>query len=207
MSKGLVIVLVAAVALAGAFWFLNNPSKKDKKEKINQPLPVSRHTPSFINSVDSALESYYSSTDALVKWDSLNIDSFVVLLEKKLNAIQIQELKKDTGGIYETGESFLNYAKNDVEAMKEKKNLEWKRRSLNSLSENLFNFLRIIRYDKSKLYLQECPMAFNDTESGLWLSKTPEIRNPYLGLYHPRYKSGMLKCGETRETLNYSGIQ
>jgi hypothetical protein len=46
-------------------------------------------------------------------------------------------------------------------------------------------------------------MAFNDNEAAIWLSKTPQIRNPYLGLHHPRYKSGMIDCGETKDSLRF----
>jgi hypothetical protein len=67
--------------------------------------------------------------------------------------------------------------------------------------------MRTIRYDESKIYLQECPMAFHDTAHGIWLSSKAEIRNPYLGLHHPKYKSGMLKCGETKDTLNFVHTQ
>jgi hypothetical protein len=46
-------------------------------------------------------------------------------------------------------------------------------------------------------------MAFNDTETAQWLSKTEDIRNPYLGLHHPKYKSGMLECGEVKDSIDY----
>jgi hypothetical protein len=44
-------------------------------------------------------------------------------------------------------------------------------------------------------------MAFNDIDSGYWLSKSNSIRNPYMGLHHPRYHSGMLNCGETLDSI------
>ncbi len=46
-------------------------------------------------------------------------------------------------------------------------------------------------------------MAFNDTESGIWMSAQSDIRNPYLGTKHQKYKSGMLHCGETKDSLNF----
>ena len=47
-------------------------------------------------------------------------------------------------------------------------------------------------------------MAFNDTEPGLWLSKTEAIRNPYLGLHHPKYGKAMLVCGEVKDEIQFS---
>jgi hypothetical protein len=81
--------------------------------------------------------------------------------------------------------------------------MEDKRRSFHSLSQNIFDLLRTIRFDAAKVYLQECPMAFNDTEAAIWLSNKTEIRNPYLGLHHPRYQSGMLNCGDVKDSLRF----
>jgi hypothetical protein len=49
--------------------------------------------------------------------------------------------------------------------------------------------------------LQECPMAFNDTETANWISNSSEIINPYLGNNHPKYKAGMLHCGELKDSI------
>ncbi|HUQ96340.1 MAG TPA: hypothetical protein VM010_01660, partial [Chitinophagaceae bacterium] len=78
-----------------------------------------------------------------------------------------------------------------------------KRHAFHSFSQNLYDLLRTIKYDGATVYLQQCPMAFNETEEGLWLSKTEKIRNPYLGLHHPKYKGGMISCGETKDVLHF----
>jgi hypothetical protein len=46
-------------------------------------------------------------------------------------------------------------------------------------------------------------MAFNDNEAAYWLSNSREVVNPYLGKKHPKYSSGMLHCGEVKDSLNY----
>jgi hypothetical protein len=82
-----------------------------------------------------------------------------------------------------------------------------KRESFNMLSQQLFDLLRIIKYDAGKVYYQECPMALNNYEaSAFWLSVSGEDedrRNPYLGLYDPKYGKAMIKCGSTRDSLNF----
>ncbi|WP_258099208.1 DUF3347 domain-containing protein [Marinoscillum pacificum] len=45
----------------------------------------------------------------------------------------------------------------------------------------------------SKVYVQYCPMAFDNTGAN-WLSKSSEIRNPYFG-------DMMLKCGKVEEEI------
>ena len=83
--------------------------------------------------------------------------------------------------------------------------LSVKRESLHALTQHLYDFLRAVRYDAKPLYLQKCPMAFNDTGEGVWLTDRGKdsIRNPYLGLHHPRYGKGMLECGENESTIDF----
>ena len=45
------------------------------------------------------------------------------------------------------------------------------------------------------IYYQYCPMANGDI-GAFWLSNIEEIANPYFG-------DEMLKCGETRETIEF----
>jgi hypothetical protein len=47
-------------------------------------------------------------------------------------------------------------------------------------------------------------MPFNDTGRAVWLSKSDTLRNPYLGLHHPRYGSGMLECGTQEATIDFA---
>lgn len=200
------ILIILAVLLVGfAIWRFagGNTAQQDTSEK-QTAIAVSKHSDAFNNSIGHAMDVYYTLTDDFVKWDSSAVNSHAAELVTALDNLQLQEIK-DSSGIYETAETFINNAKNDLSAIQSRNDLTEKRHSLNSLTDNLFNLLRVVRYDREKLYLQECPMAFNDDEAGLWLSKDAEIRNPYLGLHHPRYGKGMLNCGETKETLNYTG--
>jgi hypothetical protein len=78
-----------------------------------------------------------------------------------------------------------------------------KRKSFYTLSENLYELVRTVRYDGQVVYHQHCPMAFNDTEEAFWLSNKNEVVNPYLGNKHPKYKSGMLHCGDVTDSLDF----
>ena len=73
------------------------------------------------------------------------------------------------------------------------------------LSQQLFDLLRIVKYDAAKVYYQECPMALNDYgTSAFWLSTDAaddKRRNPYLGLHDPKYGKAMLICGNTRDSI------
>ena len=201
MKKIAVLVLLS---LAGVLaWWLLVTRKKPKDEiPDQQAVTVSKYSPAFINAVDTVLNNYYYLSEAFVNWDSSLVPQRAKLLENNFNKIELDELRKDTV-IYETAISYADGFKANLAAIQNEKDLTAKRRAFHAFSQSFYDLLRTVKYDGAKIYMQECPMAFNDTETAMWLSKTGEIRNPYLGLYHPRYKSGMLECGEVKDSLNF----
>jgi len=76
------------------------------------------------------------------------------------------------------------------------------RQEFDQLSKTIYSILKSNPENSPKAYLQVCPMAFNDVDSGFWISKNNTIRNPYMGLHHPRYHSGMLGCGDNVDSIN-----
>jgi hypothetical protein len=203
MRRLLFVLLI--IGISAVVWFVVF-RKKDNKEEgpKQQPIAQSKYSPAFNQSVSNAMDGYYTLSEALVAWDSTKVDTLASSLNKILDSIQWNELSKDTSGIATTAKSSVDNAKNDIQTLLAAKGLEAKRRGYQSLSNNLYDFLRVVQYDGEKVYLQECPMAFNDDETAQWLSDKPQIRNPYLGLYHPKYGKGMLVCGETKDSLNYA---
>jgi Cu(I)/Ag(I) efflux system membrane fusion protein len=64
------------------------------------------------------------------------------------------------------------------------------------ISDNMYDLVRTVRYDRAAIYHQYCPMAFNDA-GGYWLSSSSDIKNPYYG-------KKMLTCGEVKDTLDFT---
>jgi len=200
MRKIIVFLAVVAVGIVAWLLFTRSSEREGPKQK---PLKVSKHSVAFNESVQSVMNSYYSLTEGFVNWDTTAVDNQAKALKGKLDGLNLNELKKDTTGILETAQSFVDNAKNDIQTIAQDTGFANKRHGLNSLTDNLFQFLRVVKYDETKLYLQQCPMAFGDDDPGIWLSKTDSIRNPYLGLHHPKYGKAMIDCGETKDTLNF----
>jgi hypothetical protein len=63
--------------------------------------------------------------------------------------------------------------------------------------------LTAVKYDRAELYWQECPMAFGEDRPGNWISKTKDVRNPYLGTKDPQYGNKMLNCGAPKYTIKF----
>ena len=202
------LVLLVVLALAGVLAYYLLYSKKNKphdESERQQALTVSKHSPAFLNSIESTLKSYYLLSESFVNWDSAAIRLNATNLKTNIANIKFDELKKDTA-IFETASSYNESLNSDLDIILQQPDITAIRKALNSFSQNFYDLLRSVNYDGSKIFLQECPMAFNDAEPGLWLSNKADIRNPYLGLHHPKYKSGMLECGEIKDSLHFAGV-
>jgi hypothetical protein len=202
MKKVFLIYAVLIVAIiAWYFGFAERGGRKDDATK-QHALAVSKHSAAFNASVEKLMSAYYTMTEGFVNWDTAAVDKHANEVKAALENIKLDELKKDTT-IYETAVSSLSNVKNEMDGMISDQGIGAKRESLNLFSNQLYDFLRIIHYDTGKVYLQECPMAFNDETPGNWLSATDKVRNPYLGTQHPKYHSAMIECGGAKDTLNF----
>ena len=204
MKKWLLLLALAIIGVLTWYLFVTRKKPEDETPK-QQPLAVSQHSDSFNVAMNNVLGSYYALTDDFVKWDSVAVTNHAAQLKNHLDNVNFEELKKDDA-IYQTALTFIDASKAELETIAQPADLTTKRHALNNLSDNMYNLMRTVRYDRAKIYLQECPMAFNDDEAAVWLSGVDSIRNPYLGLHHPKYKSGMLECGATKDTLNFMGM-
>jgi Protein of unknown function (DUF3347) len=201
-----IVIFLSIVAIGVIAWLILSKKHADNGPSL-KPLAVSKHSSGFNESVEGAMNEYYSLTECFVNWDSSQVNHHAQLLSDRLSNLKLDELKKDTTGILETAQSFVDNARSDAQKLQQDTSITDKRHSFNSLTDNLYQFLRVIKYDVSKLYLQQCPMAFGDDNPGIWLSKTDSIRNPYLGLHHPKYGRAMIDCGETKDTLNFTRLK
>ncbi len=203
MKKVLAILGILVLLLAAFLWYTFKGGKKRVKGPKPVALTVSKHSPAFNESVQSALDAYYKLSEALVNYDDAGIATHAGALKTSLDSLKIDELKSDTTGIYESALDPLSNARNESAAILSATSLDEKKRAFNNLSENLRLLFIVVKYDQGKLYWQECPMAFGDDQPGYWLSSTDEVRNPYLGTKHPQYGNSMLKCGGPKDTLNF----
>jgi hypothetical protein len=204
--RPILLFLLLAGALIITWLVVARPGKNETAAK-EQAIAISKHSTAFNSSVASALNDYNKLTESLVNWDSATSSTIGNQLTESLNKINLDELKKDSSAIYETAIMFIDNAKGDAQTIATEKTIRPQREALNSLTDNFYQFLNTVKYDREKLYLQQCTMAFDDEKTGLWISRKEEISNPYLGLHHPRYGKGMLKCGETKIKMNNTGAE
>jgi len=207
LMKRFVFILIALLVIAFVAWRFVFKKKEKPGGPAPQGLAVSKHTDSFNQSVTAAMDSYYKLTESFVNWDTVKINSSLAEFKTSVDSIRISEMQKDTA-IYPTVQSQWESIKAEILGMQADTGLYEKKEDLNSLSQQMYDLLRIVKYDGAKVFYQECPMALNNYESSaFWLSANSankERRNPYLGLYDPKFGRSMLTCGTTRDSINFA---
>lgn len=200
------IIIFLALAGAGIItWLvLARPAEKAEAPK-QQALAVSKHSEAFNSSVGTILTDYEKLAEAFVNWDSIAAPAAAQTLLNDFNSLNVEELRKDSSAIFETAVAFIDNAKGDLQTIVEAKSIRQQRETFNNLSDNMEQLMNTVKYDRERIFVQQCPMAFDDVQSAKWLSKNEKIRNPYLGLKDPKYGKGMLSCGETIKTINHTG--
>jgi hypothetical protein len=206
MKRTPVLAIVLLLAAAAVTWFfIFKKNEKSGTLDTENTVIQSRHSEELNQSFTGMIEAYYRMSEGFVNWETDTVAKYSLELKSVLDNLNIDELKTDSLTFTKASGEIGNI-KAELEGIINDPTLDEKRGSLNIMSKLLFDLLTTIRYDAAKIYYQECPMAFNDDIPGYWLSPTGAVRNPYLGTKHPKYKSGMLKCGGPVDTINFRGI-
>ena len=203
MKRRGIILLAVLIAVVGAYFLFFHKSEGKQEEK-QKALTVTKNSGNFNTAFNEMLGAYDSLHDAFVNWDSAAATEKAGRLQALLTDFPVTEVKGDSSLIL-TAKTFTETAAAEAQAINSANSLEEKRRSFYTLSENIYNLARTVRYDGSVLYQVNCPMAFNDDEEASWLSRNNEVVNPYLGSKHPKYKNGMLNCGEVKDSIDFRG--
>lgn len=198
--KKIIFSILAISGIFSIYWFQFRKAETPSSPK-QQAIKVKQHSAVFNDSVDLLLQSYFDIKTAFVNGDSVKAklvcDSFISLVGR----FNLEDLRKDSAGIYESAISFMNDIKANAESLSAQKNITEMRQDFKSISENIYPLLNTIHYEGKKLYWQNCPMAFGEDKGASWISNTEEILNPYLGKNHPEFKGAMLHCGEIKDTI------
>lgn len=201
MKKYFFYALIAIV-LFGCYFFFAKKLEVTQTESKKDAIVLKTHSDKFNQSINQLVDVYLNIKDAFVEGDTISIKSKTNQFCSLLDSLNLSELEKDSSGVYET----VNMTKSDILAnansLLQQKDITEMRRDFSALTDVMYpTFFNAIKYEGPALYLQNCPMAFNDTEPANWISNNKEIVNPYLGKNHPKYQAGMLHCGDIKDTI------
>lgn len=191
MKRILAFSLILFLAACGG-----NDEKAAVAEAPQAPLGQSANSDTFNLVFGKMLDSYFQLKDQFIKENDTLITKGSEQLIADINAAAgvLSELKADSS-IVSTAKTYTTGIQNELTAVKQEKDIEERRKSFQVLSEQLYDLIRTVKYDRAVVYHQYCPMAFNDA-GAFWLSNSSDIRNPYL-------PKKMLICGEVKDSIDF----
>lgn len=191
MKRILAFSLILFLAACGG-----NDEQAAVTEAPQAPLGQSANSDTFNLVFGKMLDSYFQLKDQFIKENDTLITKGTEQLIADINAAAgvLSELKADSS-IVSTAKTYTTGINNELTAVKQEKDIEERRKSFQVLSEQLYDLIRTVKYDRAVVYHQYCPMAFNDA-GAFWLSNSSDIRNPYL-------PKKMLICGEVKDSIDF----
>lgn len=202
-AKRLLFLMLAVTLVTAAYmYFTRTPRSEAPVDAEVTALPLSPYSAAFQAQTEDVIQCYLGLKDALVEDSLSSARQRALRLSEALGRMDTLEWKRQDSALYPMAMSTLSDLKRHALALSTQDSLTGMRRAFSDLTQSLFPvFFTITGYAGARLYLQECPMAFNDTETAHWISNSREILNPYLGKHHPTYGAGMLHCGEVVDSL------
>lgn len=190
------------VVVQGAFVIDAAAQLNNQTSMMHRSLPMSetaqatapdlRHltTATFQQQWSKVLLQYLSLKDALVATDNQAGKKAASNLLDALNRVTYQDLPFELRNYVQKN---IGPLKAFTKAIAEAKYVEAQRQQFLFLSEIIIRNLKTIGGGGQMLYVQHCPMAFND-KGGDWVSAGREVLNPYFG-------DEMLRCGIVKDSL------
>jgi hypothetical protein len=201
-NKRILIFMAIGLVAAYACWKFRKAPSASIPSAESAPKISHKHSDSLNQSINALLQQYMTLAESFIEADTLSIKKSAKNMMEGWSVINDNWFAQDSLlNRMMLNEVATNVASN-LQSLQRQTDLTEMRRDFSSLTETMFPiFFNAIQYEGDKLYIQRCPMAFNDEEPASWISRSAEIMNPYLGKKHPVYKAGMLHCGEVVDSI------
>jgi len=204
IKRILLVVLIIILAIAGYVWYQFSHNKGGGFEgEQAQKLEIKSATPQFDAGIKNMMTAYFTMKDAFVNADTAAAKAACTTLIKSIDSVKLDELKKDTSGLVTTIQPLIGDVQANAISILAQPNITEMRKDFHQVNQQLFSLLKAINYKGEKIYWEVCPMAFDGDKEAYWLdTKSGAARNnPYLGKKDPTYGSGMLNCGEDKDSI------
>ncbi len=199
--KRILPLLILLLAAFGVYWFFFRSKGGGDHGPKQEPLKVKKHDKAFNDSVENILTAYFNLSTAFVEGDTARVKQSCTTLVQTAGAFKLEALKKDTVGIYESASGQMGDILANAQSLLSQTDITEMRKDFSMVNENLYPFLKTIKYEGKPLYWQSDANAFGEGKVASWLSNTIAVVNPYKGKVHPDFKDTQLNTGEIKDTI------
>jgi Cu(I)/Ag(I) efflux system membrane fusion protein len=164
-------------------------SQHENMEMTTESIEVSTE---FKKQLQEVYDSYSTMKDAFI---TSNADEVRKSAEKVKSSLQKVDMALLKGEAHMSWMKYLEVMDSEITSISTNSNISTQRISFAEFNDAFYASLKAFGLHHGIVYYQYCPMA-NGDKGAYWLSNIEEIENPYFG-------DEMLKCGETRETIEF----
>ena len=202
MKKFLIFVVFVVIGFLVYKFFIKPKDVNTEVAEKQQPIKLKTHSDTFNIATQATIDSYIKMKNAFIDADTAQIKIHARNFLKLIDEIPYEEMKNDPGNILEALKVTVQDIKTNSSSLLQQSDLQAMRKNFSSVSDLLYpGFLKMINYEGTSLYIQHCPMAFDDEIGANWVNESNEIMNPYMGKTHPKYKGTMLHCGDVMDSI------
>lgn len=202
MVRKVIIFVLIVLGLYFIYWFAFKRKEAHSESPKMASVTLKKHSAKFNQSIDSLVNAYLNIKNAFVNSDTGLAKQATTAFITHLDNLPLDEMKTDTAMVLETVMANISDLKQNAQSLLNQTSITEMRKDFSSVTEAMYPaFFIAVNYEGPKLYFVNCPMAFDDSVSANWISNSAAIVNPYLGKDHPKYKAGMLGCGEVKDSV------
>lgn len=202
MARKVIIFVLIVLGLYVIYWFAFKRNEAHPETPKTASMILKKHSAKFNQSIDSLVNAYLNIKNAFVNSDTGLVKQATTAFITHLDNLPLDEMKTDTAMVLETVMANISDLKQNAQSLLNQTSITEMRKDFSSVTEAMYPaFFIAVNYEGPKLYFVNCPMAFDDSVSANWISNSAAIVNPYLGKDHPKYKAGMLSCGEVKDSV------
>ena len=188
------IIIASLFALASCE---DNGGKNNVPE--GAPLTTQGNNSDIVNyGIGGIVNEYYAIKDAFVLENDAIINQHALAMQKGIDTLDLKSVQ-GTNLDKDKNTQLITEIVAALKILLNEKEIDAKRKPFQTISDKLYDLIKSVRFDKQIIYLEHCPMAFNQTGAN-WLSNTPDIKNPYI-------PKKMIDCGEVLDTLDFTKPQ
>lgn len=175
-----VFAVDAATQLSGNYSMMNKP--ESKRLEVNN---------TFKTQLTDVVNNYFLLKNAFVESDAAEVKKEAQKVNRSLKNVNMSLLKDEP---HHQWMEIENNVSSSLSSVLKTNEIEEQRKHFEIISEALINAAELFGVNIDWVYVQFCPMAFDD-KGASWLSESENIRNPYFG-------DMMLTCGEVTKKIS-----
>ncbi len=146
----------------------------------------------FKKQLQAVYDSYIFMNEAFVASDPKEVRKTAAKVKSSLQDVDMALLDGEAHMVWM---KHLKSMETEIRAISSEPDISAQRIAFAAFNDAFYAALKAFGLQHGTVYYQYCPMA-NGDKGAYWLSDIEDIENPYFG-------DQMLKCGETRETLDF----